>query len=487
MATLTKDYQYLGQKFIGSSGGSLYVRLYAKYSEQDIANNRSYVYYQARSYYENGSYILDEQGTISVNGTGANAVTNSCTRPTTGETVVATTSGWVSHDSEGKKTVSGNATINFPNWGWSGTVTASADLPTIPRASGIACSSPNIGDNAIITIDKKSSNFTNTVTYEIGSGENKIIGELAIKTTETVLQLNTKVIEDQIYSLIPNSTNIQGKVFCTTYSGNTQIGSTQSAVFNLYAVKDVCKPNIEANIIDTNEKTLAITEDNLKLIKYISKPKVAINATANKSATIVNYNINLNDGQTSNSQGHTFDSIGSNSIVVNAVDSRGYDNPKTIDLSERMIDYIKLHIDTIDLQRPEGTSNEIILNLKGVWFNDKFNEKNVNAITISYKYRKSGDIDWIDGNEILPTIDNNNFVFNDYSLGNNYDYQEEYQFKIIVSDLLMSVGILDSEIITVPKGQEIIAIGDEYVNINGILYLYDKIVPCFAEEEIWEE
>ena len=91
MATLSTSYQRLGQAYVGSSGGSLYVRIYAKYSEQDIANNRTKVQYQARTYYENGTYIYDMQGNGSVSGTGASTQTGSATRPTTGEQVIATT------------------------------------------------------------------------------------------------------------------------------------------------------------------------------------------------------------------------------------------------------------------------------------------------------------------------------------------------------------------------------------------------------------
>ena len=63
MATLTTSWQLIDQTYLGNSGGNLYVRLYARYSEQDITNNRTYVYYEARSYYDK-SYIYDQQGTI---------------------------------------------------------------------------------------------------------------------------------------------------------------------------------------------------------------------------------------------------------------------------------------------------------------------------------------------------------------------------------------------------------------------------------------
>ena len=107
METLTKSWQYLGQKYIGSSGGNLYVRIYAKYTEQDIQNNRTYVVYEARSYYDKASYIRDDQGSIGVSGTGADYQSAGCTRPTgVGESVSVSTEGWVYHNNDGTKSIS---------------------------------------------------------------------------------------------------------------------------------------------------------------------------------------------------------------------------------------------------------------------------------------------------------------------------------------------------------------------------------------------
>lgn len=464
MATLTTSWQLIDQTYLGTSGGNLYVRLYARYSEQDITNNRTYVYYEARSYYDK-SYIYDAQGTIAVSGTSASYQSTGCTRPTTGESVSVTTSGWVSHNSDGTGSASGSATINFPNWGWSGTASGSFTLPTIPRASEVACSSPYIGDNAIISIDKKSSAFTNTVTYKIGT----LTGTVATKTSSTTLQLNTSAIADQIYALIPDDTEIQGTIYCTTYNGSTQIGDTKSTTFNLYAKESVCKPDVSATIVDTNTSVTDITD---KFIKYISKPKVTINATAKNSARIKSYSINLNDGQTSNLQENTFDTIGSNKVTVSVTDSRGY--PNKADSTLDMIDYIKLHINTISITRPEGTSNEAILNCNGAHYNGSFTDDVSNTLTATFKYRLSGTTEWTDGGSITPTIENNTFKFTDLSLGESFDYNEEYQFKIILQDKFMTVGDLDYDIITLPKGQEVIAIGEDGGWLYGNWYLNDK-------------
>lgn len=472
MATLTTSWQLIEQKYIGTSGGNLYVRLYARYSEQDITNNRTYVYYQARSYYENSTYIQDNQGTIAVSGTGASYQSAGCTRPTTGESVSVTTSGWVSHNSDGTGSASGSATINFPNWGWSGTASGSFTLPTIPRASEVACSSPYIGDNAIISIDKKSSAFTNTVTYKIGT----LTGTVATKTSSTTLQLNTSEIADQIYALIPNDKEAQGTIYCTTYNGSTQIGNTKSTTFNLYAKESACKPDISATIVDTNTSVTDITD---KFIKYISKPKVTINATAKNSATIANYSINLNDGQTSNLQENTFDTIGSNKVTVSATDSRGYSSSSDVELD--MIDYIKLHINTISITRPEGTSNEAILNCNGAYYNGSFTDTTANTLSGSFKYRKSGETDWIDGGSITPTITDNTFKITNLSLGSSFNYEEEYQFEISFEDKF----VIAKEVVSLEKGRETIFVGDNKVYIYGDAYLNEEPVATYQVGDLF--
>lgn len=478
METLTKSWQYLGQKYIGSSGGNLYVRIYARYTEQDIANNRTYVVYEARSYYDKASYIRDDQGSIGVSGTGADYKSSGCTRPTgVGESVSVSTEGWVYHNNDGTKSVSCAASISFPNWGWSNTAYGSADLPRIPRASGVACSSPYIGDNAIISIDKKASSFTSRVTYKIKN----LVGNIEDKTSETTIQFKTSEIEDKIYALIPDAKEIKGNILCTTYNGDTQIGDTQATEFNLYAKESVCKPDVTATVIDTNTNVTTITGNNTKFVKYISKPKVTISATAKKSATIKSYSINLNDGQASNLQENTFDTIGSNKVSVSATDSRNYSNSADVTLD--MIDYIKLHINTISITRPEGTSNEAVLNCNGAYYNGSFTDTKANSLSGSFKYRKSGTTDWTDGGSITATITDNTFRVSNLLLGSSFAYDEEYQFQISFED----VFVIATETVTLPKGQEAMAIGEDGVDVYGKLNLNDYPVLFFTVEEDWQE
>lgn len=380
----------------------------------------------------------------------------------------------IKHNDDGSKTISISFSItdttgkNYTP----GSVSKSGTmkLTDIQRESDVSCSSPYIGDTAIITVDKKNENFTSTIWCNIGSLLNIPI---ATKSKEKVFSLNTSEIADDIYSDMPNSKEINGIVVCETYNGNTKIGTSIND-FNLYAKESVCKPDVDATIIDTNEKTIAITGDTSKFIKYVSKPKVTITANAKKSSTIKKYYINLNDGQTSDSQECIFNTIGSNNITIGVTDSRGYSNTKNIDISEKMIDYIKLHINNIELERTEQASNEVILNANGVWFNGNFNEENNNVLTTKFQYKKTSENEWSEENIITPTIDNNTFKFIDVSLGNLFSYDDEYQFKIIINDKVMVVGSENKDIITVPKGQEIIAIGENGIWVDGFVKIFNN-------------
>lgn len=385
----------------------------------------------------------------------------------------------ITHNNDGSYSTSISVSYNMPysNLSISNQNSGTIYLTTILRASSIACSSPYIGDNAIISIDKKSSSFTHTLTYKIGT----LTGTIATKTSSTTLQLNTSEISDQIYTLIPNDKEVQGTIYCTTYSGDTQIGDTKSTIFNLYAKESACKPDVSATIVDANTSVTDITD---KFIKYISKPKVTINATAKNSATIANYSINLNDGQNSNLQENTFDTIGSNKITVNVTDSRGYKAYENgFDYELDMVDYIKLHVNKFLTTRPEGTSNEVIINLAGVWYNGNFSTTKPNTLSASYQYKNANDAEWTTGGSLTLSIAGNTFKIENLSLGTIFDYNEEYVFKFSISDLLMTI----TETMQVPKGQEVWWESEDGIGVNGNIWLNDLMVLGFVQDGTYTE
>lgn len=131
MELIRGTYQEVAWAYLGSSAGDLYVRAYAMYTAQDIANNRSYVYYKTTAYFT-GSNIYDQQGNGSIGGTGVNTVTGNVSN-VSGEVMVAETEGWVTHEQDGTKTINVVGKLNFPNWGWYATASGNATLPSLHK------------------------------------------------------------------------------------------------------------------------------------------------------------------------------------------------------------------------------------------------------------------------------------------------------------------------------------------------------------------
>ena len=165
---LTTSYKKLAEAYLGNSYGNTYIRIYAKYSEQDVINNRTKVQYQARGYYDGRTYILDQQSYGNVNGTGASQVNYSRSESyPSGETVLGTTEAWVTHNSDGTKSISASAYLNFPNWGWSNTAVGTADLPDLHRP-------PVINSAAMVE--------TNSILTALNVPNNTIVANLSKKT-----------------------------------------------------------------------------------------------------------------------------------------------------------------------------------------------------------------------------------------------------------------------------------------------------------------
>ena len=138
MATLTTSYQLIVSKYIGTVSGSgvaakdLYLRIYAKYNSQNIANNQSSVSYKSTLYVTgSGTYFYTGSTTSkSLSGSGATAVSGDAQgNYYLGETTLNEISGTISHNSAGAASVSMSASWSSTPWGVSGSTSGSADLP----------------------------------------------------------------------------------------------------------------------------------------------------------------------------------------------------------------------------------------------------------------------------------------------------------------------------------------------------------------------
>lgn len=159
--------------------------------------------------------------TISIGGTSQGFTSPAVT--TTGEHLLNTVTQTVTHESDGSKSIAISAVFSFAatiSGTYYSTISASANitLDSIPRASDVSMPTGTMGSSVAITITPASSSFTHTLTYTFGS----LSGTISTKTTATTVNWTPALT---MANQLPNATSGTGTLKCTTYSGNTAVGS----------------------------------------------------------------------------------------------------------------------------------------------------------------------------------------------------------------------------------------------------------------------
>lgn len=366
----------------------------------------------------------------------------------------------ISHSADGKKTIvitfsfDGKLSSYYPN----GSISRTIELPTIPRTSSVTCADGNIGSATTININRASSTFTHTLTYSFQG----LTGTIATKTTNTSIGWT---IPTSFYTKIPNANSGKGTITCSTYSGNTLIG-TSTCPFNAFVINS--NPSISATVEDTNTSAIQATGNKNKLIRYISNAKVVITATAKNSATISSVKV-VNGSQAKITSTSTINSVDSGTFSLSCVDSRGLSASAIV--TKTLVQYIKPVITGVILNRPSTTSNIINASVQGLCFNGNFGIGN-NTFELKWRYKKSTETTWSSYTVVTATRTGNNFTFSG-ELGTDFSYTEAFNFEFVLSDYFMS----NTYSTTVTRGLPIIDIGESDVNINGDILCRGQKIP----------
>lgn len=325
-------------------------------------------------------------------------------------------------------------------------------------ASRVACQSFDIGTNTVILITRDKSTYRHTLKFNYGTKS----GVIATKTDQTRVVWSPNAAD--FYSQIPNGTTGYGTVTCETYDGNTLIGTT-TAAFHAYAVKEDCLPEVSAVIEDTNPATIAVTGDKNKLVCYISKPKVTLNAVAKNSASIKTRQIYNPVGLIATESPYTFDTVYSDQFVLKATDSRGYTTEEVQEVD--LVLYDPCFFSSISLKRTESTATTARAELTGFCFNSSFGASN-NALTLKYRYKTTG----LYGDYVIisnPTW-NTDGTFSAAVDIPNLSLDETYIFEFVVEDKLSSF-VADE--IALGKGSGDIRIAKDYIQTKNSIYAGD--------------
>ena len=189
------------------------------------------------------------------------------------------------------------------------TSTANTMLTTIPRSTNAPSISGNIGQNVTISLARNSTSFTHTLRYSFGSLSGTIATNVATSYTWT--------IPTTFYAQIGNNRSGTGVLYVDTYNGATLIGTT-SANFTANANESLAKLQISVtSVVDTDNKTIALTGDSSKFIANASHAVVSFTITSPSNATVSSLRVNGMPLVTSSRQYHIVN-IASKTITISA-------------------------------------------------------------------------------------------------------------------------------------------------------------------------
>lgn len=305
----------------------------------------------------------------------------------------------ISHNSDG--TIQNNS-ISF-SWSGSGfspnSISASGNYSTatIPRASDIAVGNYNLGQNIGITIGKKSSSFTTTLTYKIGSRTGTIVS----KTSQASYAWSMPdSLINQIKLDNPSNKYPSAKIYCETYSGSSKVGDTKEASFTLTIVD---KPVITG--VSRTELNGNITSYTTKILRTISNNRFTISANTPYGTTIQKYKVkngNIDSGykngnviDMSNIQDYNSSNM-TTAFKFVCVDARGNESNEYI-ANYDFINYIYPSLNKTDISvvRSNDLANDAKISLSGNFYNNLIGSTQ-NELKIYYKYKKQQRVHIVD-------------------------------------------------------------------------------------------
>jgi len=357
----------------------------------------------------------------------------------------------VYHDDYGALTVTLSATGAISGSTLtSTTISGEITLDTIARASGISATNADIGSRSTVVISRKNDGFTHSIAYSFGTLSGYIDASGNTVDTEEKLSATTVnfLLPESFYDQIPDAPKGVCRLTCTTYRGDTRIGSVQTGEFTVSAGFDGSKPLVSGRVWDVSEKTAALTGDASVLVRYASVARCQIDATARNGARITSLRIG---GQEVTESVLDIAAPAFETVTFEATDSRGYTAISEVPV--QMIPYVIL-TNNATLQRTDPTSGDAVLQFDGNCWQGSFGAVN-NALAYEL------------------TVDGGNMQYDQLTIGEDSTYQETKKLSgldyrtahtvaLTVSDAVMSV----TKTLTVSKGIPVFDWGEEDFRFN---------------------
>lgn len=409
-------------------------------SSQSVANNSTTISWTLKgagnaqsSWYRSGNFK------VVINGS---TVYSSSTRIQLYDgTLVASGNFTMTHDTAGNKTFSASAEAGIYTVAVNCSGSGSFTLPQIARAAKITAA-PNFTDieNPTITYQNSAGNSVTTLQACIsltGSTDNIAYRDIPKTGTSYTFQL-TEAERNVLRAAAPNSNTLSVIFYIkTVISGQTFYETATRTMTIVDAAPTMSNPTYQ----DSNSTTVAITEDNQKIIQKQSSLTIAIPAaTAQKYATITKYQVTINgvtreQAAAGNMSWGVLDVSSNITATVKAIDSRGNSVTKSLQIT---VEAWQQPYAVISCSRENNFYTDTALNVSPT----VSSLSGKNSVIIQEQHKKTSESAYSTLVNVPASTDTT------IQLDNLYDWN----LKIIVSDRLASTTYN----ITVQKGMPIV-------------------------------
>lgn len=435
----------MSDTFTGDRKGNKYgpwLTLKWEITDQQVSNNRSRVkltlYLNAD---KNISFSARKTGVIQGS---SYAYTGGMRSP--GSRVVATKALWVSHNSNGKKSIkfSGNLALNI-SWSGSSTgtlsVSGTANLKDIPRASILNSASvtgglkSNGNSTLNLSIDKKHPSYWHVIS--IYDGSKWILDWGYTSNTPSKLTIDSDKSK-RLLNRMPTSTSKSFRIKASTYTGNkgNKIGESVKNV--AFTVDSSQKPSVSSTA-PTIDGTGWDNKNGL-FLEGVSKLKTSMSSSASYGTSISKERITV-QGKNYNGNSITTSVLnkGTSTITYYAVDRRGRTNTNTRTLKVEAYGYPSAKSFSLDRTTPKANTAEISANIEWSALSNK------NSISLTLSRKASGGIwEQRDTKNLTSSTGKNSYSFTDIDV----DVSKSYIYKLELTDSVGNLSNVEGSIST---------------------------------------
>lgn len=253
----------------------------------------------------------------------------------------------------------------------------------------------------------------------------------------------------------------------TTYSGSTQIGSTSFTTGTIQTTASVSKPTFtNFTYADTNTTTKNVTGSAYLFVQ--SKSYLQVNctaATAKNGASIAKYRVTIGEKTVySTATTISFGAIpdaGSLSLIVTAIDSRGYETSVTKTIT--VIDYENITIDSYQIRRENNVEDTIQLKFSGSLSSVTVSGTAKNSfVSAQYRTKNVSSTSWSSYTAISGVESSTSGFSFDNDAWITLSSSNAYYVQITVSDKLSTNTVT----LYINKGQPLVSFRAKKVGIN---------------------